>query len=358
MFEMGYYGNLNAQYAPCPNGNVCTGVTIEHLKLDSGSYPTTTGLNGIYNGNSQDLSYIDDVNLYKIGLSGISIAGASSTASGATNSGPYSRIDFTGANCSTSGCHPVCVDIETETRGLHGISCIGDSSVYGHSPPTYAGIYVNASNNSIEDAHLEGFFDGIEIGDTTATAVSNVVVSNVTAGNGTPVTNAVHICGAYNNQNLQMSSPDPCNSFVTNGSATDISIFGVKTSNSGCTMAIQDDVTGTSFGPDTSVYDSSAALPVGVYILGEKTVDNGGSGIAPGYSRFSTSPSVQTSTVPTWGVGNSTTVSGSSCVGIGSVVGANTYGALYSDTKGDGTSSHPYALYVCTGTPPTWQGIM
>jgi len=349
LVEMGYYGDLpGTQYAPCPNQNVCTGVSIEHIKLASDNYPTTTGLNGIYNGNSQDLSYVDDVNLYYIGLKGIWVSAASSTmpyASGAANSGPYSRINFTGASCNTSGCHPVCVDIETQTRGLHGITCIGDSSVIS---PGHSGILVNASNNSVEDVHLEGFWDGIRIGDTSG-AVGNIAISNVTAAYGGvgsgPVQNAVHICGSYQQTGNPLGA---CSN--QNTSVTDVSVLQIKNVNANsCSRTdILDDVTGTIIATNTSNYDSNMKLPLGMYFLGEETVSNGTSGVAPGYSRFSTSPSIsvmqagsscvsyQTSAVPTWGVGGSTNPNGGTC---------STPGALFSYTSGGSMSS----VFVCSG---------
>jgi hypothetical protein len=57
---------------------------------------------------------------------------------------------------------------------------------------------VNASNNTIEDVHLETFYDGIQIGNVASpSVVGNVVVSNVDAANNGsgPVQNVVHICG-------------------------------------------------------------------------------------------------------------------------------------------------------------------
>jgi hypothetical protein len=355
IIEMGYYGNLpnSNNYAPCPNNNVCTGVSLEHLTLSSENYTVITGLNGIYNGNSQDLSYVDDVALFKIGLKGVWISAPSSTASGATNSGPYSRITFTGAACGIHGCHPVCVDLETQTRGLHGMSCIGDSSVTGQG---YAGIYVNASNNSIEDVHIEGFWDGIRIGDTSSvTAVGNISIFSATGGFGGksgPTQNTVHICGSYSQPNLGACANTP--------TVSDISLFQIKnTGAQNCnSTVVVDDATGTVIATSVSNYDSNSnfALPLGIYILGEETVANGTNGAnqaAPGYSRFSTSPSIYssqsptcagnftTSIVPTWGVGG-TNPSGGTC---------STPGALYSYTSGGAMSS----VFVCSGG--SWKPI-
>lgn len=363
MVEMGYYGYLpNTTYAPCPNNNntgPCTGVSLEHLKVDNSSYPTTTGLDGIYNGNSQDLSYVDDVNIFAIGNHGMVISGASSAASGAANSGPYTQVYYTGANCQATngGCRPVCVDVETQTRGLHGITCIGDGSV---AVSGHAGIYVNASNNSVEDVHLEGFWDGIRIGDTsivggdTSTPVGNIVISNVTSSssmNGL-VQNAVHICGSYSQSGSGLGAcSDPTRS------VSDVSLFQIKDIRDSMDTCgrndVQDDVTGTVIGYSAN-YNQNRRIPLGVYILGEETVANGTTGVSPGYSRFSTSPSVanqnqtgcpsfNTSTVPTWGVG--TTTPSMTC---------RTPGALYSNTMGTGGNTFT-SVFVCTGG--TWKPI-
>jgi len=66
----------------------CTGIAVEDLNLDGQGQ----AINGIVNGFSQDLSYVDHVSLYQILGTGLSITG------NANNSGPYSNITFdTGA---------------------------------------------------------------------------------------------------------------------------------------------------------------------------------------------------------------------------------------------------------------------
>lgn len=278
----------------------CSGVGIEHLVLQGNG----TNVSGIVNNWSQDQSYVNDVQITQISNTGLTIG------AGAANSGPYSNINFTATTGSS-----VCVDIEAQTRGLHGVTCIGSSSVSGA-----AAIYVNASNNTLEDLHFETFWDGVQIGNI-GSAVSNVVVSNVTGGtngSGVAMQNVVHICGPTGS----------CSAKTANTAVSDTLIFGTRYSNLNTlppgSTSLQDDMTSTSI-PDIS--------SVGLYTLGEI--------VFGGFSRFSTSPGP----TPTWGVGSGTINSGTSCT---------TPGALYSNTSGS-----PSSVFVCTynGSAYAWQPI-
>ena len=73
--------------------STCTGISLENLNLDGqGQMINGQAINGILNGFSQDLSYVDHVSLYQILGTGLSVMG------NANNSGPYSNITFdTGA---------------------------------------------------------------------------------------------------------------------------------------------------------------------------------------------------------------------------------------------------------------------
>jgi hypothetical protein len=103
---------------------------------------------------------------------------------------------------------------------------------------------VKASNNSIEDVHLEAFWDGIEIGDTLSD-VSNVLVSNVQAATSQNrfkqnlpggMTNAVHLCGPNN------GSFGACQNHAR---LTDVTILqAANQSNPAPLNSVQDDVTG------------------------------------------------------------------------------------------------------------------
>ena len=171
--------------------------------------------------------------LTNIGRTGI-VIGSPSGQPGAIDSGPYSNISYSAANgCNGSVC-PACVDIEAQTRGVHGITCLGDLSVSDVSTaPGHAAVYVNASNNSVEDVHIEGFWDGIQIGDTS-TSVGNILVANVTAGHSKsgPVVNAVHICGPSPTEKVN----GVLSGCTTHGSLSDISVLQVTDGNGGkCT---------------------------------------------------------------------------------------------------------------------------
>jgi hypothetical protein len=294
----------------------CSGIVVEHLWIEGSGASKITG---IVNNYAQSSSYVNDVTLNNIGCAGL-VIGAQSSA--AANSGPYTNITFgasgVGSGCTSAGnqvSYPLCIDIEVQTRGVHGATCIGASS-----SPRAAAIYVNASNNTLEDLHVETFWDGVQIGDVASGKnVSNVLVSNVTGGNnGTgAVQNIVHVCGPM--------TPGPhefaCKS---SGSVQDVSVFqGTYTSTTFplAATSLQDDVTGTSI---------PAPMLTGAYALGEA--------LGSGYSRFTSTMGAivsngTASTAPTWSVGN--TVAAGPCT---------TPGALYSNTSGGSGIS----VYVCT----------
>jgi len=312
---------------------------VEHLKLQQANHP----LGGIVNQYAEQSSYVNDVTLQNLGGTGILIE--------APNSGPYTDIVFIAdpnmSSCSGTSC-PVCVDIEAQTQGLHGITCHGNAAtaVYASGQDISAGVRVNASNNSVEDVHIEDYWDGIRVGDEVIATVNNIVLSNV-HGSKDPtgkVINVVHICGALPSV--------PYGSCPQYGNVSNVTILGANDVNnttdnacpptSGtCSTAIQDDVTGTSIAAPPST-TTATGIQVGFYSLGGEI--GTGSGI---YSRFATTPSFAAATAgtptPSWGVGT-TAVGGLSCGTTGALSGAT--GALYSNTAAiSGASS----VYVCTG---------
>jgi len=202
----------------CP-AEGCSGVGIEHLKLGAGG---NAGVNGIHNQYSQTPSYVNDVVLSDFTGTGLRIEGPSGTAPGAIDSGPYSNMTYippmnAGPDCNSTGC-PLCVDIEAQTRGIHGFTCRGNQyTANQQNGQGYPGIVVNASNNTLEDIHFEAFWDAIEVGNTSsATPCSNVGIPNVTgspnetestctqqpSGNLCQVRNVVHICGPNFNRTV------------------------------------------------------------------------------------------------------------------------------------------------------------
>jgi hypothetical protein len=316
----GFSGDMIQMGGAC--SSPATGVAIEHLVLMAAN---SQSVNGIHNVCAQDLSYVNDVSIEMVAETGLVIDAS------AINSGPYSNINFTGYSCGSSGCHPECVSMNSQTRGLHGITCIGDSSVSTrpmNAGPVYPAVEVNASNNAVENVHIEGFWDGVEVGNI-GSAVGNVVISNVTGADSAlngPVTNVVHICGASN------LNGDPCAKTSASTSVSDVTIVGATNNDGALAESVEDDASGSAIG----ILNATGQYPgfTGFYALGEPF---GGAG----YTRFATSPTIassnasksfNTTNVPTWQVGTAISTS-SACAP----------GALFSSTTGSSN------FYVCTG---------
>ena len=161
-----------------------TGIGIEHLQVVTQALATTpsTYYGGIDNECAGEGSYVSDVKISgnpstptALGAVGLMIG------AGAVNSGPYTDIYVVAAPGNTCGSsypsNVSCVSVLTQTRGIHGISCLGSEATGASS--VSAGILVNASNNSIEDVHVESFYDGVALNDTSLGAINNIFVSNV-----------------------------------------------------------------------------------------------------------------------------------------------------------------------------------
>ncbi len=147
----------------------CSGISVEHLILNGAdSMSNPQNFVGILNKNAQNGSYVNQVTIENIAVaSGSSAIGlqigapGAPGASGAINSGPYTNIYFNGSSSqNTFPGTTKCVEIyQSATLGLHGITCTGGSV----ATPT-AAIYLDASNTTVEDAHIENFTDGIQVG--------------------------------------------------------------------------------------------------------------------------------------------------------------------------------------------------
>jgi hypothetical protein len=264
----------------------CQAVVIQHLGLNGGNL---TGVNGIVNSASEERSGADDVWLNNMGSGGI---GLSITKSG-TNSGPYSKIFYSGSGTCAS------IDGAPQTRGIHGLTCVMSGS-------SGAAILLDAPNNTLEDIYISGSStsqDGILVG-ANAPASSNVLF-NIS---GNDLGSVVHISSAQNtNSSCPVISGTPNN-------VCDVTVLGVTASSA--TNSIKDELTS----PTTQLPDAH----VGMYIVGELVQGSGSSVI---YSRFTTSLSV-----PTWLVGSS------------SPSGNCAIGSLYSETSGTDT------LWGCKGS--------
>jgi hypothetical protein len=302
----------------------CSGISVEHLSMDGqGMF-----VNGIVNNYAQESSYVNDVAIANIMLTSLYIQ------SGAADSGPYSNISSVCQNSVCNGHYSssnptVCISIQATIRGLHGVSCVANSSTTNQP---VAGILLDANNNSIEDVHIEGFYDGVLIG-SRGSAQGNVLL-NVFGGYGAgPLTNTVHIC----NPSISTSG---CTNH-TGGSLTDLTLLQIGSvgNKSGRQSApILDDLTATE--PNSSLYDAY----VGMYVVGNNQ--------AAGYSRFTTSRGVNLypgapGGVPTLAIGVVVpTKSSTPCT---------TPGTIYSNTAG--TQGGNNTVFVCQGNPLYWHAF-
>jgi hypothetical protein len=336
IIEMGGTNTINGTVYPLCPGGICTGVGVEHLFLD-GSLVTDVG--GIQNQYSQDGSYVNEVNLYSFSQTGLSIAAPSpGNYPGATNSGPYSNINF----ISNSNA-PACIDLEVQTQGIHGVTCIGNSSTTANP---YTAILVNASNNSIEDVHVEGYWDGIEVGQLNTATVANILISNVTGttsgtgSNARNTKNTVHLCG-----------PSPLGSTFGNcagnyGTANvkDVTVLQAMNASGPQTTTVVDDVSKNAIISCLTLNQQNQPVPgcaiplsTAMYVLGEP--DAGSTTTNPAYTKFTSSPTTLngnynygSSYMPTWAVWTSLPDQDS----------CSPVGAIYSQTGHNGRS-----VYVC-----------
>jgi hypothetical protein len=248
MIQMGpNSSSADKPLTPCASAlaTFCTEVSVEDLAL-VGPSSLTNSVSGIVNGQSEDMSYVRRVSMFRLGGIGLQVQ------NNAQNSGPYSDItyDTGGAGSSTTEC----VELDVSSRGVNGLSCKSETTT-----PS-AAIVVNSSNNSIKDVKILGTFtDGIQV----STTASSDVLFNISGGTG--VTYLVALESAT-------ASPQ------------DISIMSVV--QNGSTHTVLDNVT------TTTLNDPFVAM----YVLGLPGV--GGDG----HSRFTTSVTTSPNAV-TWGVG-------------------------------------------------------
>jgi hypothetical protein len=270
----------------CPS-SVCTGMAIEHLVLDGQGQ----NINGIVNQFSEDLSYVDHVSFYRVLGTGLTVAGS------ASYSGPYTNITFNTAGACTPTVSTKCIALEVpSTKGVRGLTCTSKPAGAAY------GVLLDGSNNSIKDVSVDGFTDGILIGNNFNLA--SAILENIQSPGAVGVADLIHICG-------NDYSSDHC--VRTVHTVTDLAILGASCSVC-TTTSVKDDTTNTALSPTT---DPQVAM----YILGEPATGGVGN------SRFTTSTSI-----PTWAVGSFTGTPTSPCAP----------GSLLSNTSGSGT-----ALYVC-----------
>jgi hypothetical protein len=281
-----------------PGTNSTTGAGFSASVEDLGmSALNNANVSAIVNEFSQEQSYVRHVNFVNFTQPAL-IIGQSVGDATASDSGPYQDLYFR----DTVGS---CVILNSNgTRGIHNMTCVGNSSL----PP--AGVLLDGANNMIEDAHFEGFKDGIFIGSRAEASgdVISAVNGNSNGMNGN-MSNVVHISNANGSQDLVLTG-----------------IFAnAATSGNTAPNSIQDDLT------NTSLSDASVAT----YALGEAK--------AGGYSRFTTSPNA-----PTWVVGGNAPSGGCTNVSIGS---------LYSNTRATTASTTLYVCVPVAGTGVGWTAL-
>jgi len=306
----------------CPASG-CPPVVLEYLTLQN-TGTTPAYVSGIDNECSGPGSYVDHIVMFQIGGVGIKVG------ANAAGSGPYTSINYGGSGyCmglgNTVSCPSQCVNLLASTRGVHGITCTMKSTTATNRSDE-AAIHVNGQN-SLEDLHFEGFYDGVVLGDASSAAGSSVL--NVTSGNGGtssgPVINAIHICNPT-------SHVGACLSTAT--ATGDVTISGV-TNNTNIGLLIQDDVTSTSVGNPPG---SSHEFVTGLYALGKPA--------AGGNSRFSITPATTPSPgTPTWAAAASASPSAPCPVG-----------SVYSNTNGTTKLNTIYVCKISSGTA-SWVAV-
>ena len=324
----------------CPSGGYCTGVGISDLEINGQPTATSNALDviGIQNEYSQDGSYVSHVTFHWVEGIALDIE-----TSGANNSGPYTDLTPSAGGtsctvtsptyCSAQSTSTACIKIvNAQTKGIHGFTCTA-------SGVPYAGVYLDANSNTIEDGHFEGVVDGIAVG-AHDSAAGNVIlnITGAIGGGGSdsssgPIVNTVHIC----NPAKTYGTTNACTTFA-GGSVTDLTLSEIQ-SYTGAEYAILDDETVTSL---QSISAYSVGIGAGIYVLGEPT--------AGWYYRISTfnQPSTSSSTtwpVATWGYASTTPPTSGGCA----------VGSIFSNSSG--TASGTDTLYICVGggTSPTWK---
>jgi hypothetical protein len=279
----------------CPGSSpTCTGISIENLTLVGNNQALT----GIQNQYSQDRSYASHVTLYHVLGPGLVVSG------NAQNSGPYSNINYDTGGAGLTG--SVCAEVNglSATRGIHGLSCVS-------SPDSQTAVFLDSSNNTLEDVRIMGFYDGVLVG-SKAPAHSNVLL-NIVGDTTTQQLPPVHV--------IHISSSN---------SVTDLSITGASNVLGGNSMngeySIYDEVT------STHLFDQYVAM----YVLGESKSN--------GYSLYSTSPNAVN-----WSVGTNAPLTSNTCV-TGSLYSCIGAAPACNNTLGIST-----ALWGCISQ--TWNSI-
>jgi len=308
----------------------CVGVGVRDLTLDASSYTGSSKIIGVENQASQELSIVDHVTFNDApistqsnGMLGLDVfanqsgntsfpCAISGDTCSSNNSGPYSNLIFTAGSHAGAGTQCAAITGEAGIRGIHGMSC---SSALSTLPA--AGITLDATSTTIEDVYINGFTDGIQVGEKGLATQADVLI-NITGGS--TMTHLIHI------ESVDSAGIGSSNCPPSAGSTEDVCDLSILQATSATGTTIQDDITSATLAHSTDA-------TVGMYVLGEEL----GSSASGQYSRFSTSP-----TYPSWSVGN-TSPAGDSCTSSGS---------LYSNTSATSTTG---TLFACVST--TWMAV-
>lgn len=156
------------------------GIWIDHVGINC-MHPDSTfdgSSIGILNKYAQENSGGDHIDM--VGCeTGIDIE------SGGDDSGPFDslHITITGGDATA---HCVTIGLGFSFRGIHGFSCVGQSS----GTQQNVGVYIDGENTMIESAHIEQFVTGIEV--ASAHFVQGLTLTNIGCQGG--VTNVMTTC--------------------------------------------------------------------------------------------------------------------------------------------------------------------
>jgi hypothetical protein len=212
------------------------GVSVSNLQVDCNSI---SGGVGIQNWWSQELSYVQDVNIGNCTGIGLDVE-----TSNAMNSGPYANLSI------GPGSFDVTTSLGAEllatlgNRGIHSITATANGI-------PNVGIDLSSQGITLEDAHLEGFVTGIEVGANATT--NNATIISVTGGSGSGTMKTM----------VDISNNS---SFVT---STGVNILGL--SQLGVTNTLVDNILGSNC---TSGTTTLVDTNVGEYSIGSATAGN------------------------------------------------------------------------------------
>jgi hypothetical protein len=263
-----------------------TGVVIEHLQLNGGGI-TFGFFDGIDNVSAGDGSFVNDVDIIGFGPLNSSgtvtktactpsgISGAMTglcIGPGATYSGPYSNLNVAPSNNCSGGsmcANTACVKIQAQTRGLHNITCVGGSNSANFPE---AAIYLDSYGNTIENVHVEGFYDAIVVGDyadnqgglqvngaaTPSVAGNTIATVTGSTSTGAQFTNTVHICKGA------LSTGSACSANTVQIRDLFITQALSNAPTAGTVAAIQDDIGGWTGGVNSSTGEGFVG-PTGLF---------------------------------------------------------------------------------------------